>query len=176
MKSNLALIGFMGVGKSVIGRALAEKMEKRFIEVDALIQRKAMKSIPQIFKDDGELAFRKLEIEVIKEVAWHKNQVIACGGGAVLNKINAERLQNDSIIIWLIASPGVIRKRTELNEAERPLLKGIVDLEGIRALLKTREPFYRQAADMKIDTSRLDVPSVVREIIARLKENANNGL
>jgi shikimate kinase len=176
MKSNIALIGFMGVGKSTVGLALANELEKRFIEVDGLIQNKAKKSIPQIFKDDGEIAFRELETETIKEVAWHRNQVISCGGGAVLNKINVQRLACDSVIIWLAASPKVILKRTELNDATRPVLKGIVDLEGIRALLKAREPYYRQAADMKFNTSKLDVPSVVKEIIAGLKENADFNL
>ena len=81
MKTSIALIGFMGVGKTAVGKALAGKLNKRFVELDALIEQKAGKSIPEIFQQDGEIAFRELEIEVTKEVSEDKSLVIACGGG-----------------------------------------------------------------------------------------------
>ena len=124
MKSNVALIGFMGVGKSAVGKALAERLGKKYVEVDSLIVQKAGKSITQIFQEEGEIAFRELEIEVIKEIALKKNQVIDCGGGVVLNKINIDRLKQNAVIIWLTASPEVILKRTTLDGDVRPLLKG----------------------------------------------------
>ncbi|GAH64058.1 unnamed protein product, partial [marine sediment metagenome] len=76
MKTNVALIGFMGVGKTAVGQALAEKLNKEFVELDSLIEHKAGKSIPEIFQQDGEIAFRELEIEVTKEVAKGKNLII----------------------------------------------------------------------------------------------------
>jgi len=85
MKTNIALIGFMGTGKTTIGRTLARKLSKTFVEIDALIEQKAGKSIADIFKDDGEIAFRQLEIDITREIAARENQVIACGGGIVLN-------------------------------------------------------------------------------------------
>ena len=111
MKSNIALIGFMGAGKTAVGRTLAEKLGKRFVELDSLIEQKAGKSVAEIFQQDGEISFRELEIEVTKEVSRERNLVIACGGGIVLNKINIDRLREESIIVYLVASPEVILRR-----------------------------------------------------------------
>ncbi len=112
MKTNIALIGFMGTGKTVVGKVLAKKLNRKFVELDSLIEHKTGKSIPDIFQQDGEVAFRELEIEVTKEVSRDRNLVIACGGGLVLNKINIDRLKNGSVIVCLTASPRVILKRT----------------------------------------------------------------
>jgi shikimate kinase len=171
MKTNIALIGFMGVGKTAVGRALAKKLNKEFVELDSLIEHKAGKSIPDIFQRDGEIAFRELEIEVTKEVANGKNLIIACGGGVVLNKINIDRLRNESIMVYLSASPRVILKRILNDGEERPLLSTPDRILKIRELLKFRKPFYERAADIKIDTSKLDIDSVTEHIINKLKEN-----
>ena len=169
MKSNIALIGFMGTGKTAAGKALAERLGKEFIELDALIDLKAGKTIPEIFKQDGEIAFRELEIEVTKEVSEKKNAVIACGGGVVLNKINIDRLKEECLIVYLTASPRVILKRTSGDE-NRPLLKVVDRTSEIQRLLKFRKPFYERAADITINTSKLDITSVVEQIINKLKE------
>jgi shikimate kinase len=169
MKTNIALIGFMGSGKTAVGRILAEKLNKRFVELDGLIEQKAGKSIPQIFAQDGETAFRQLEIELTKEVAESKNQVIACGGGIVLNKINIDRLKDEAVIVYLTASPAVILKRTSADKNERPLLLSSNKTVTIGELLRFRKPFYERAADITIDTSKLDTNTVADEIIARLK-------
>jgi len=123
MKSSIALIGFMGVGKTAVGQALAEKLSRTFVEMDVLIEQKAGKPIPEIFQQDGEIAFREMEIEVAKEVSQGKNQVIACGGGVVLNKINIDRLKKGAVLVYLTASPEVILKRTSGDGDKRPLLK-----------------------------------------------------
>jgi shikimate kinase len=169
MKSSIALIGFMGVGKTVVGKILAEKLGKKFVELDYLIEQKTGKTIPEIFEQDGETAFRELEIEVTKEVTNGNNQVIACGGGLVLNKINIDRLKGDSIIVYLMASPMVIRKRVS-NGGDRPVLK-IINLPTIRELLKYRQPFYERAADYKINTSRVSINSVAEQIISKVKQD-----
>ena len=171
MKANIALIGFMGTGKTAVGQALAGKLDKKFIELDPLIKRKAGKSIPEIFKQNGEIAFRELEIEVTKEVAERKNVVIACGGGVVLNKINIDRLRKESLIVYLTASPKIILKRTSNDAEERPLLKVANPTLTIQGLLKFRKPFYERAADIKINTSKLDIDAVVKQIIVKIKEN-----
>jgi shikimate kinase len=171
MKTSIALIGFMGVGKTAVGKALAGKLSKKFIELDSLIEQKAGKTIPEIFKQDGEIAFRELEIEVTKEVAKGKNQVIACGGGVVLNKINIDRLRNESIIVYLTASPKVILKRVSGGGMERPLLEASNQALTVQGLLTFRKPFYERAADIKIDTSKLDVESIVEQIINKLEED-----
>ena len=169
MKTNVALIGFMGVGKTAVGKALAEKLNREFIELDALIEQKAGKSIPEIFQEDGEVAFRELEIEVTKEVSRNKNLVIACGGGLVLNKINIDRLRGESVIVYLTASPKTILKRVS-GGGERPLLSVPDQTLQIKELLRFRQPFYQRAADIKIDTSKLDTNAVAEQIISRLKE------
>ena len=171
MKTGIALIGFMGTGKTAVGRVLAEKLGKEFVELDLIIEQKAGKTIPEIFCQDGEIQFREAEIETTKEVSRKKNTVIACGGGIVLNKINIDRLRNECIIVYLTASPQIILRRTSGGKNERPLLMGTGQMPRIRELLRYRKPFYERAADIKVNTSRLKVNSVAREIIEKLKEN-----
>jgi len=158
----------------VVGKVLAKELNREFVELDSLIERKAGKPIPEIFEQDGEMAFRELEIEVIKEVAGNKNQVIACGGGIVLNRINIDRLRKDSVIVYLTASPSVILKRVS-NGGERPVLK-INNLPTIQELLRFRQPLYEQAADIIIDTSKMDTDSVAEQIIEKVKQDENLSL
>jgi shikimate kinase len=169
MKSNIALIGFMGVGKTAVGRALAKRLGKKFVEMDALIERKAGKTIPAIFREDGEVAFRELEIEITGEVSRGKDTVIACGGGIVLNQINIERLKQESRIVYLTASPDIIIKRTSSRAGARPLLDVADPAKKVAELLKFREPFYRRAADITINTSRRSIDRIVVEIIDRVE-------
>jgi len=176
MKTNVALIGFMGVGKTAVGEALTKKLNKEFVELDSLIERKVGKSIPEIFQQDGEIAFRELEIEVTKEISKGKNLIVACGGGIVLNKINIDRLRNESRIVYLTASPRVILKRIVNDGEERPLLKTPDKALEIQELLRFRKPFYERAADIKINTSKLDIDSVVEQIISKLKEDESFNL
>ncbi len=171
MKTNIALIGFMGTGKTAVGQFLAKKLDRTFIELDPLIEQKAGKSIPDIFQQDGEIAFRELEIGVTKEVATMKNVVIACGGGIVLNKINIDRLRESSEIVYLTASPGVILKRVSNEAGQRPLLEVDNPIQTIKELLKFRKPFYERAADITIDTSKLDINAVAEQIIEKLEED-----
>jgi shikimate kinase len=168
-KTSIALIGFMGAGKSAVGKVLAEKLGKKLVEMDTAIVRKSGKSIPQIFSE-GEIAFRELEIDVVKKLASGRNQIISCGGGVVLNKINIDRLKIDSLIVWLTANPAIILKRTETDKSTRPLLKSDSKIADIRELLRFRKPYYERAADIKIDTSKLDVKTVADQIIKKLSE------
>jgi shikimate kinase len=164
MKSNIALIGFMGTGKTTVGKLLAEKLGKTFIETDELIAKRVGKSIHRIFEEDGETRFRELEREVIKEVTEMKNVVISCGGGVVLDRINIERLKMNAVLILLTTSPEVILKRTS-NENGRPLLNAVSRLEEIKELLEFRKLFYNSAADFTIDTTNLEINEIVDKII-----------
>ena len=176
MKSNVALIGFMWVGKTAVGRILARRLNRQFIELDSLIEQKARKSIPQIFEQDGEIAFRELEIEATREVSQGKNLVIACGGGIVLNRINIDRLKQESVIVYLTASTEIILKRTSGNGEKRPLLKAPDKALHIQELLKFRQPFYERAADIEISTSKLSIGSVAEQIMAELKSDESFNL
>jgi len=169
MKTSIALIGFMGTGKTAVGKTLAQRRGKEFVELDALIEQKAGKTIPEIFQQEGEVAFRELEIEVTKEVSRKKNVVIACGGGIVLNQINIDRLKKENLIVYLTASPEIILKRTSSDKNERPLLMANDRASQVKRLLQFREPFYERAADITIDTTNLDIDSVAEQIMAKVK-------
>jgi shikimate kinase len=170
MKTSIALIGFMGTGKTIVGKLLAEKLGKDFIDMDVLIEKKAGKSIPAIFRDEGEIRFRELEIEVTREVASRKNIVIACGGGTVLNKINIDRLEQECVIVCLTAAPSVILKRTSGGQG-RPLLLVKGRVRQIEELLKYRRPYYERSADIIINTSRLMPEVVAQTVIEKVREH-----
>ncbi|MFX1298199.1 MAG: shikimate kinase [Promethearchaeota archaeon] len=165
-KSNIALIGFMGTGKTVIGAKLAEALNKVFFEMDEMIVEKAGKSIPEIFAEDGEIRFRELEMQVCKEASQKKNVVIACGGGVVLNKLNIDYLKQSSVVICLKTSPKVIFQRTmKEGKEKRPLLNKPDPMHEIKKLLEFRAPFYNAATEYQVDTSDLLIAEVVEKII-----------
>jgi shikimate kinase len=175
MKTSIALIGFMGTGKTAVGKILAHKLGKEFIELDDLIEKRVGKSIPAIFRDEGEVRFRELEIEATREVAAKKNSIIACGGGIVLNKINIDRLGRECVIICLTASPAVILKRTSVDKDARPLLAVTDRSQQVKELLRYRRPYYARAADITVNTSRIAPEAVALKITEKLKENENFG-
>ena len=170
MKSNIVLIGFMGTGKTVVGQVLATRLHRKLIEVDAIIAKMAGKPIPDIFRDNGEIYFRELEIKAIKKATAGEKRVIACGGGIVMNTINIDRLRATGIIVYLSASPKMILKRTK-DDNNRPLLDVKQPAERVRELMKFRKPFYDRAADLTINTSKLSIETVADKIIDRLKND-----
>jgi shikimate kinase len=169
-KTNIALIGFMGTGKTAVGKALAAKLGKEFVETDAVIKERAGKSVQEIFSLEGEITFREMEIETIKKVAAGKNAVIACGGGVVLNKINIDRLKQTGIVVLLTAAPAIILRRTSVDDGDRPLLNVADRQHQIAELLKFREPFYERAAEITVNTTSLNVNDVADKIIESLGE------
>jgi shikimate kinase len=169
MKTNVALIGFMGAGKTVVGRALAGRLGKDFVELDELIEKRAGKPITRIFADDGEICFRELEIAVTKDVAARENQVIATGGGVILNRINIDRLRQNSIVVYLTVSPAEILRRVA-GDGGRPLLDTPDKEKRVRELLALRRPLYEQSSDIKVNTSRRSIEAIVEEIVEKLKE------
>ncbi len=171
MKTNIALIGFMGAGKTEVGKIMAKKLGKQFVDLDTQIEQRVGKSVARIFGEDGEIAFREHEIEAAKEISQAENLVIACGGGIILNQISIERLKKQSIIIYLSAQPHLLLERTEGSGGLRPLLGKRGQAATINELLKFRRPFYERAADFKVDTSKLDIDAVVQKIIAALKKD-----
>ncbi len=163
----------MGAGKSAIGQAIARKLGWQFVEVDALIEKMAGKTTSEIFQEVGEITFRELEIDVIKQVAQGKEQVIACGGGVVLNTININRLQSTGVIILLLASPAATLKRIATDKNVRPLLKNSLDPAArIRELMRFRKPFYERAADIIINTTRQSIEANADRILAELRDYA----
>jgi shikimate kinase len=169
MKTNIALIGFMGTGKTVVGRLLAEATGRSFLELDAAIAEAAGMSIPEIFRREGETGFRHRETTAVAAAANRNNTVIACGGGVVLTKINIKRLQETGRIVLLTAARDVILKRTRRDGATRPLLDTPDPAAAIARLLEQRRDLYRRAADATVSTTRRTPAEVVLEIRKKLQ-------
>ena len=168
MKTNIALIGFMGAGKTTVARSLATRINRKFVELDSLIELDAGKAITDIFSQDGEIAFREIEIKVTKDISTGRSMVIACGGGIVLNKINIDRLKKESVIVYLAVSPQALFKRLTDTKNSRPLLN-VTNLKStICELMKYRKQLYEWAADIMIDTTEMAVDSVVDTIVNTL--------
>ena len=168
-KTSIALIGFMGSGKTTVARIVAGKTGKRLIELDKLVEINAGMAIPEIFAAKGETGFREIEIEAVKQIHANRNQVVSCGGGAVLNKINIDRLRHNAVIVYLRVQPDIIMQRMQSQEVDKPVLKDPQDHAEITSLLKSREPFYEQYADIVIDSTKISPEQTAAEIITRLK-------
>jgi shikimate kinase len=166
---NVVLFGFMGVGKSVVGRMVAERLGMDFTDVDDEVVRRAGKPVSAIFEDEGEPAFRELESAVVREASDRDGQVIACGGGAVLRAENVKCLKRDSIMILLTADPETILERVERDGGTRPLLKADGRLERIESLLSERICHYLEVADIVIDTSGR-IPAQVADDVVQCLE------
>ena len=166
---NIGLIGFMGTGKSTIGRALAGSTGRHFFDTDELVESSGGKPVSLIFLEDGEESFRKLESRVVKEVCEKKNAVISFGGGVVLSSANVDTIRSTSIVILLEASVDTIVKRTASSNI-RPLLRVAEnDVESrVRNLLSSRRTSYEAAMDFAIDTDALTTKDAVDEIIRRV--------
>ena len=166
-EKNLVLIGFMGTGKSSVGKALAKKMGRLLVDVDQHIEEKERRRIADIFENDGEAAFRKIEKKTILEVAKGSSQVITTGGGAVLDPENIAALKANGLVISLEASPETIFQRVK-DSRHRPLLRSN-DVPGeIRKLLEARRPFYAKA-DLSFVTDGKTALQVADEIAAKLE-------
>ena len=160
----LYLIGFMGVGKTTIGKQIAVLNKVVFIDTDSQIEKKTAKSINEIFETDGEFAFRKLETDTIRSI--DRKAIIACGGGLPAHNNNIEYLKHKGTVIYLKASTETLIKRLEKNKNKRPLISKLTNdkrLEFIRKILKEREKTYKQA-DYTIETDNKTVKEVLREI------------
>ncbi len=168
MKTNIALIGYMGTGKTAVGRILAENRKMPLLETDQIIEKQAGIPIPEIFRREGETGFREREIAAVREIASVKNTVIACGGGIVLNRINIDRLKENSVIVCLTASPKTIVKRVSGQAGQRPLLEVDDMLTTIIEMLRFRRPLYERAADIIVNTNRLLPGTIAEKIIIEL--------
>jgi shikimate kinase len=150
---NLYLVGFMGTGKTTVGRALAQRIAFQLIDSDVEIERQAGRTIADIFATDGEPAFRALERAFIEQGHPATGCVVACGGGLVVQPGMLELLKSKGVVICLHASLDTILKRTQ-GSRHRPLLNVEDPLERIRALYAQREPVYRQAGTLVLTDGR----------------------
>lgn len=172
MKKNLVLTGFMGAGKSTIGRAVAERLGLRFIDTDEEIEKRAGMRISEIFQRHGEAYFRELERQVVKEVSELEDCVIVTGGGVVLNQENISNLRRKGVVVYLHAEPEVLYRRLR-GDTSRPLLRVAQPLKKIRELLRQRSPYYANH-DYSVDTSKLSVEEVVEEVVRIYKRGCKH--
>jgi len=160
---NLVLIGFMGTGKTAVGRRIAERLGLTFVDTDAIIETRAGRTIARIFAEDGEPAFRRLEAAAVAEAGASRGAVIATGGGVPLRSDNMRQLRRHGVIVALTASPRAILTRVG-GGAERPLL-GPDPESAVRRLLAERDPAYRDA-DLVVDTSESSAEEVADRVLA----------
>lgn len=166
----IVLTGFMGTGKSVVGRRLAERLALTFIDLDDAIEAAAGMTISEIFALEGESGFRRRERELIASLTNRRNCVVATGGGAILDPENARNLRTGAILVCLVAEPAVILERLGADTG-RPLLQSSDRLARIRELLAQRGPAYAQA-DFSVETSGADVEEIVDRIVCHLRLEA----
>ncbi len=160
---NLALIGFMGTGKSCVGRHVADLMHFTYLDTDQVIQARAGKTISDIFAQDGEPAFRDWERRIVEELTHRTKTVISTGGGLPANPDNLASLKTHALVVCLWASPECIFERVR-GHSHRPLLNEPDPLQKIRELLAAREPYYRQA-DVLVNTEQRSVREVAANVV-----------
>ena len=165
---NIVLVGFMGTGKTEVGRILSKKLGYALIDADTEIEKKQNTTITEIFRQQGEPAFRDIEAEVIKQLSGLKKNVISTGGGAVLRQENIDNLRANGVLVCLSATPETILQRTSVNN-DRPLLQTENPLQKIKELLAYRKPYYEKA-DIMIDTENKNPLEIAEEIIKAVDE------
>lgn len=163
---NLVLIGYMGTGKTTVGRKLAKKLGLKFIDTDHEIERVTGMPVNDIFKKLGEVRFRSEEKAAVRRVSREHGQVIATGGGVVLDPENMELLKETGVVVRLLATPETIYDRVKRKKT-RPLLQTDDPLQKIKDMLAEREPLYSSSADETVDTTQCELDEVVA-IVGRM--------
>lgn len=167
--NGLALVGYRGTGKSTIGRRLADRLGRPFIDADDLIVDRAGRTIKAIFEESGEPVFRDWEERVLREVADdHPGAILATGGGAILRESNRRLLRSFGLVVWLRADPEELARRLETDAMarhDRPSLTSAGTLQEIRDVLEFRAPLYREAAHVEVDTQGKAPAEIVEEVL-----------
>ena len=164
----VVLVGFMAAGKTSVGRRLAEALGWDFVDFDDIIEARTGASIPEIFRTQGEAAFRAMEARLTDEFGQAHRVVLAPGGGWVTQPDLMDRLGEGSLVVWLRISPEEAVRRALADSVHRPLLAGPEPLARARLLLAEREPFY-YLADSAVDVDGRGIEEIAREIAARVR-------
>ncbi len=167
-RENLILVGFMGTGKSSIGRHVAKRLGFQFMDTDYLIVQREGRPVAQIFQELGEAGFRNLETRTLQSLEHLTRCVISTGGGIVLRPENREILRALGFVVGLTASPEVIFQRVSRND-KRPLLHTENPRETMERLLAARAEHYREAAQFTVDTSAISQPDAAALIVAEAR-------
>ena len=171
---NIVLIGYRGCGKTTIGHLLAERLGHAFVDTDALVVRRAGKTIAAIFAEDGETVFRDLEASAIAEATARSGTILSAGGGAILRDDNVRRLRDFGTVFWLAADAETLWSRIQgdaASNASRPALTGRIGLDEVRQVLGEREARYDKCAHHRIDVTDRAAAQVADTIEALLKRD-----
>ena len=175
---NLVLIGYRATGKTSVGARLAEALHRPFVDLDQVLVREAGRSVADIVAQGGWAEFRRLEKELVARYRDARGQVLATGGGVVLDPDNVAALRENGILIWLTADPAAIQARLaqdQPRDANRPSLTGGDTIREVAEVLEERAPLYQAAAQISVDTTHRSVAQVVELVLAALKsEEARN--
>jgi shikimate kinase len=165
---NLVLVGFMGSGKSSVGRILSSLTGFALVDTDTLVAQEAGQSIPTIFKQHGEEHFRALETKVLQSLVGRIGLIIATGGGIITVEENRQLLPQIGPVVWLDASPDHLYQR--VKHSKRPLLQTAHPRRTVEELYRQREPLYREAATLRIDSSSLTHRQTAEAVLAALQQ------
>jgi shikimate kinase len=166
-RDNVILVGFMGAGKSVCGRLLARRLGRCFVETDDMIVAADGRSIPDIFRESGEVRFRQLEADTIESLKLKSGDVIATGGGMPCRDGRMEVLRELGTVVWLDGDVRELHERAS-RIGKRPMLEGR-SMEEVETLYRSRQPYYRRA-HITIDTTGIGADQVVARILTALRE------
>jgi shikimate kinase len=168
----ISLIGYRGTGKSTVGHLIAQQFGCKFVDIDSEIELRAGKSIAAMFADEGENAFRELECAIVREFITSAQTVVALGGGTILREENRAVIKRSGPVVWLMASPETLAERiaADASTAERrPNLTSQGGITEIIAMLRIREPLYRECAKFVVDTEGKTPATVADEIVSWLR-------
>jgi len=169
---NIVLIGFRGTGKSTVGKLLANRLKRDYVDTDEYIERTTGKTIKDIFEEEREEGFRKTEAETIAKLGKMDNKIIAAGGGVVLKDENVKNLKSNGFLILLEATPEIIHDRIMQDEKttqQRPSLTNKNSFDEIKHLIDKRQPLYENAANYTLNTSYVSCEDIVEEIITTIE-------
>ncbi|MGA2549911.1 MAG: shikimate kinase [Burkholderiaceae bacterium] len=169
---NLFLVGLMGAGKTTVGRQLAAQLNKRFVDADRELEARTGVKISVIFEIEGESGFRRRESELLRELTAESNIVLATGGGAIKDGGTRDLLKTRGYTIYLSAGVAELVARLH-DDRRRPLLQNKDPRSTLEELLAEREPFYREVADLIVETGRPNIAKLVSGIVAALQSEAN---
>lgn len=159
----------MGAGKTSIGRQLAKRLNRRFVDADHEIEAQTGVRIPVIFEIEGEIGFREREAQTIDSLCGQEGLVLATGGGVVLRPENRSRLKDSGVVIYLRVPPKVLYERTR-HDRNRPLLQVEDPMRRIEELYAARDPLYREVADITIDGGNCSVAALARRVEEELNK------
>ena len=169
LSGNIFLVGMMGAGKTTIGKALAQQMDKTFVDSDVEIQHRTGVTIPHIFDVEGEAGFRQREASVIQDLVQRDNLVLATGGGAVLSEQNRDALRGNGVVVYLKSTVHDLWQRTR-HDRNRPLLQVADPYAKLKELHALRDPIYSQVADLVVPTGKQSAHSLVMHLQQTLND------